>query len=63
MEKGSMRGSIFLLLITTAGCSFFYLPYYAKKNGLILSIALLILPACLSYYSKYNYNLSKYLNK
>jgi amino acid permease len=60
MEKGSIRGNIFLLLITTAGCSFFFLPYYAKKNGLVLSLFLLLLPACLSYYSKYYSNFVNY---
>lgn len=51
MEKGGIRGSIFLLLITTAGCSFFYLPYYSKKCGILLTTLLLIIPAVLSYYS------------
>ena len=53
MEKGGIRGSIFLLLITTAGCSFFYLPYYSKKCGLIMTLILLVVPAILSYYSRY----------
>lgn len=53
MEKGGVRGSIFLLLITTVGCSFFYIPYYAKKCGLLLTMIMLILPAVLSYYSRF----------
>lgn len=52
MERGGIRGNIFLLLVTTAGCSFFYLPYYAKKCGLVFTLALLVLPAALSYYSR-----------
>jgi amino acid permease len=52
MEKGGIRGNIFLLLITTAGCSFFYLPYYSKKCGVLLTFLLLIIPAVLSYYSR-----------
>lgn len=53
MEKGGIRGNIFLLLVTTAGCSFFYLPYYSKKCGLIFTLLLLVIPAALSYYSRY----------
>lgn len=51
MEKGSIRGNIFLMIITTTGCAFFYLPYQSKQTGLILTFLLLLFPAAVSYYS------------
>ncbi len=46
-----MRGNIFLMLITTTGSTFFFLPYYAKKTGMILTICFILIPAIVSYYS------------
>lgn len=51
MEKGGLRGNVFLFIITTTGCSFTFLPYYAKQSGLLLITILLIIPALISYFS------------
>lgn len=51
MEKGGLRGNIFLMIITTTGCAFFYLPYQSKKTGIILTPLLLLFPCAVSYYS------------
>ena len=51
MEKGSVRGNIFLMIITTTGCAFFYLPYQSKQTGILLTFLLLLFPAAVSYYS------------
>lgn len=51
MEQGSLRGNIFLLCVSTIGCSFFYLPYYAKEVGLLMLIVMIIIPGLISYYS------------
>lgn len=53
MEEGGLRGNIFLMTISTVGCAFFYLPYYAKQVGIMMVIMLLAIPAFLSYYSSY----------
>ena len=51
MEKGGLRGNIFLMIITTTGCAFFYLPYQSKQTGIILTPLLLLFPCAVSYYS------------
>ena len=51
MEGGAIRSNIFLMIVSTMGCSFFFLPYYAKKVGLLTVIFLTCLPAGISYYS------------
>lgn len=51
MQDGSLRGNILLLIITTMGSSFFYLPYCAKRVGIMSVILLLALSAFVSFYS------------
>lgn len=51
MRKGGIRGNIFLMMVTTTGCAFFYLPMQAKKTGLVLTIGLLMFVMSVSYYS------------
>lgn len=51
MEKGGLRGNVFLFILTTTGCSFTLLPYFAKQSGLLLITILLIIPALVSYFS------------
>lgn len=51
MEEGSLRGNILLLIITTMGSSFFYLPYCAKKVGIMSTILMLAISGFISFYS------------
>ena len=51
MKPGALRGNIFLLLITTTGCAFFYIPYYGKKTGLFLLTVMLFIAGALSFFS------------
>lgn len=51
MGKGALRGNIFLLLITTTGCVFFYIPYYGKKSGLVMTALMIFMAGGLSQYS------------
>lgn len=51
MEDGSLRGNILLLIITTMGSSFFYLPYCAKRVGIMSTIIMLGISAFVSFYS------------
>ena len=53
MRPGAIRGNIFLLLITTTGCAFFYIPYYGKKSGIVLLSIMMIVAGALSFYSNY----------
>lgn len=49
MTEGGIRGNIFLLIITTLGSSFFYLPYLARKTGLFSTILMVTFNAILGY--------------
>lgn len=51
LEDGGLRGNIFLLTISTVGCTFFFSPYFAKQIGLGTIIILLAVPALISYYA------------
>lgn len=51
LTKGGVRGNIFLLIITTIGSSFFYLPYAARQIGLVFTLILLVTAALLSFFS------------
>lgn len=51
MEDGSLRGNIVLLIVTTMGSSFFYLPTCAKHVGIISTILMLSVSAFVSFYS------------
>jgi amino acid permease len=53
VKQGALRGNIFLLIITTTGSVFFYIPYYGKKTGLILLSAMLLVAGALSFYSSH----------
>ena len=51
LDDGGLRGNTFLMLVSTAGCSYFYMPYFAKVSGLYAIIIFLSLTAFVSYYS------------
>lgn len=63
MKEGGIRGNIFLMMVTTTGCAFFYLPLLAKKSGLFLTIGLLFFIVSISYVSStflyYGYKATK----
>lgn len=48
MEEGSIRGNMFLLIVTTIGSAFFVLPHCARQIGLFFSALLVISSALLS---------------
>lgn len=50
MKEGSIRGNIFLMMVTTLGSAFFYLPLQAKKTGIILTSGILTFVMLVSYY-------------
>ena len=51
MEKGGIRGNVFLMIMTTTGSAFTMIPFYAKKTGIFLFLIMLIFPAFVSYLS------------
>ena len=51
LSPGGIRGNVLLLTITTMGSSFFYLPGFAKKIGLFLTIFILVFTGTVSYFS------------
>lgn len=51
LDNGGLRGNTFLMLVSTAGCSYFYLPYFAKVSGLYAMCIFLSISAFVSYYS------------
>lgn len=48
MEEGSVRGNMFLLIVTTIGSAFFVLPHCARQIGLFFAALLVICSALLS---------------
>ena len=53
VKAGALRGNIFLLIITTTGSVFFYIPYYGKKTGLVLLAGMLLVAGGLRFYSSH----------
>lgn len=51
IKDGGIRGNIFLMMVTTTGSAFFYLPYQAKQSGLALTFLLLTFAMTVSYFS------------
>lgn len=51
VEKGCLEGNILLLIISTMGSGLFYIPYCAKRVGLMLTFFMLAISAFVSYYS------------
>lgn len=51
MGEGSLRAQILLLIMTTLGSTFFFLPYCAKRTGLLPTFSMLLISACASYAS------------
>lgn len=49
MKEGSIRGNMFLLIVTTIGSAFFILPQCARNIGLLFMCLLVLLAALLSY--------------
>ena len=49
MSPGSIRGNMFLLIVTTIGSSFFVLPHCARKIGFFAVAILIIFSALLSF--------------
>ena len=49
MTEGGIRGNIFLLIVTTLGSSFFYLPFFARKVGLLSTLFMVFFNAFLAY--------------
>ena len=50
MEEGSLRGNMFLLIVTTIGSTFFILPHSARQIGIFLTALMLFASAFLSFY-------------
>ena len=49
--KGSLRGNIFLLIIISCSCVFFYLPYLAKRSGIAFTSLCILFCAFISHLS------------